>query len=90
MKTLQQSENSNHLWGIYHLDREYARELGDPLRTVIRAATKEEAEHQAARLGFDGPWAHPVKPEDLSQAEWLPINLRHWSRLRRLGKGVRV
>ena len=29
----------NQLWGIYHTDREYARELGDPLRTVVEAPT---------------------------------------------------
>jgi hypothetical protein len=25
------------LWGIYHTDREHARELGDPLHAVIEA-----------------------------------------------------
>ena len=35
------------LWGIYHTDREYARESGDPLRTTIEAPTKIAAEEAA-------------------------------------------
>ena len=45
----------NQLWGIYHIDREYAREMGDPLRTVIEVPTKVAAEEAAARLGFSKP-----------------------------------
>jgi hypothetical protein len=30
-------KSGRQLWGIYHTDREYARELGDPLRTVVEA-----------------------------------------------------
>jgi hypothetical protein len=59
------------LWGIYHTDREYARELGDPLRTVVEAPTKLIAEETAARLGFGDPWAHPVSSEEMSRAQWL-------------------
>ena len=47
-------------WGIYHRDREYAREAGDPCLGVVRAATKAEAEVEARRRGFAGPtglWA---------------------------------
>ena len=51
------------LWGIYHTDREHARELGDPLRTTIEAPTKIAAEEAAANLGFGNPWAHPIAPE---------------------------
>jgi hypothetical protein len=51
------------LWGIYHTDREHARELGDPLRTTIEAPTKIAAEEAAAKLGFGNPWAHPIAPE---------------------------
>ena len=54
---------SNQLWGIYPTDREYARELGDPLRTTIEAPTKLAAEEAAAKLGFGDPWAHPIAPE---------------------------
>jgi hypothetical protein len=50
----------NQLWGIYHTDRKYARELVDPLRTVVEAPTKLIAEETAARLGFGDPLAHPV------------------------------
>ncbi len=53
----------NKLWGIYHTDREYARVLGDPLRTTVEAPTKEAAEQVASRLGFNDPWAHPIAPE---------------------------
>ena len=62
----------NQLWGIYYTDREYARELGDPLRTVIEAPTKLAAEEAAARLGFSEPWAHPVTAEEAERAQWVP------------------
>jgi hypothetical protein len=64
---------SNQLWGIHYTDREYAREHGDPLRTVIEAPTKLAAEEEAARLGFSDPWAHLVTPDRVSQAQWLPM-----------------
>jgi len=51
------------LWGIYHTDREYARESGDPLRTTVEAPTKLAAEEAAAKLGFSDPWAHPIASE---------------------------
>jgi len=63
----------NQHWGIYYTDREYTREHGDPLRTVIEAPTKLAAEEEAARLGFGDPWAHPVAPDQVSQAQWLPM-----------------
>ena len=63
----------NQLWGIYHTDREYARVMGDPLRTVVEAPTKLAAEELAARLGFGDPWAHPVKAEEIEHARWLPL-----------------
>ena len=60
------------LWGIYYTDREYAREIGDPLRTVIEAPTKQAAEETAGKLGFESPWAHPVTTEQARNAQWLP------------------
>ena len=66
----------NQLWGIYHTDREYARLMGDPLRTVVEAPTKIAAEEAAARLGFTEPWAHPVRPQEVHGAEWLPKHQR--------------
>jgi hypothetical protein len=75
MKTNASSSPGNQLWGIYFTDREYAREMGDPLRTVIEAPTKLAAEEQAARLGFSDPWAHPVTPEQAQNAKW--ISVRH-------------
>ena len=67
----QTAKSGNHLWGIYYTDREYARELGDPLRTVIEAPTKVAAEEAAMRLGFGDPWAHPVSAEQAERAQWL-------------------
>lgn len=60
------------LWGIYHTDREYARLIGDPLRTVVEAHSKLVAEQASARLGFSEPWAHPVTPEEAQRAGILP------------------
>lgn len=62
----------NQLWGIYYTDREFARLMGDSLRTVVEAPTKLAAEEAAARLGFSEPWAHPVRSEEVQRAEWLP------------------
>ena len=63
MSSTTTSKPANQLWGIYHTDREYARELGDPLRTTIEAPTKIAAEEAATKLGFSDPWAHPIAPE---------------------------
>lgn len=83
---------SNQLWGIYYTDREYAREHGDPLRTVIEAPTKFAAEEEAARLGFDDPWAHPVTPDQVPQAQWLPMRRagHRQEMARRSSSGIRV
>jgi hypothetical protein len=61
----------NQLWGGYHTDREYSRELGDPLRTVVEAPSKLIAEETAAQLGFGDPWAHPVNSQTATRAQWL-------------------
>jgi len=65
-------KSGTQLWGIYHTDREYARVMGDPLRTVVEAPTKLAAEEAAARLGFSEPWAHPVTAEKAQRAQMLP------------------
>ena len=62
----------NQLWGIYYTDREHARLMGDPLRTVVEAPTKVAAEEIAGILGLESPWAHPVTTEQAKQALWLP------------------
>jgi len=62
----------NRLWGIYHVDREYTRVMGDPLRTVIEAPNKVAAEEAAARLGFGEAWAQPIARDQVQQAQWLP------------------
>lgn len=72
MKTSATVKSGKQLWGIYYTDREYARVMGDPLRTVVEAPTKLAAEEVAARLGFSAPWAHPVRPEEVEGADWLP------------------
>jgi hypothetical protein len=64
-------KSGRQLWGIYPTDREYARELGDPLRTVVEAPSKLIAEETAARLGFGDPWAHPVNSQTATRAQWL-------------------
>jgi hypothetical protein len=74
MKTNESSSSGNQLWGIYFTDREYAREIGDPLRRVIEAPTKLAAEEEATRLGFGDPWAPPVTPEQarrLLETQWV-------------------
>jgi hypothetical protein len=63
MSTTTVLKSDRQLWGIYHTDREYSRELGDPPRTTVEAPTKIAAEEAAAKLGFSDPWAHPVAPE---------------------------
>ena len=50
-------------WGIYHQDREYAREMGDPCLGIVQAGGKLEEETEARRQGISGPtglWAHPA------------------------------
>lgn len=50
-------------WGIYHQEREFAREVGDPCLGVVAAQSKHEAEDEARRRGLSGPtgiWAHPL------------------------------
>ena len=73
MKTTIESNTDTQLWGIYHRDREFARVKGDPLRTVISAQSKEEAEQESLRLGFEQPWAHPITTEEAILAHWLPV-----------------
>lgn len=63
MSTTVTPKPGSQLWGIYHTDREHARELGDPLRTTIEAPSKIAAEEAAAKLGFGDPCAHPISPE---------------------------
>jgi len=68
MSTTVTPKTGSQLWGIYHTDREHARELGDPLRTTIEAPTKIAAEEAAAKLGFSDPWADPIASEVVTLA----------------------
>ena len=79
MRTSATLKSGEQLWGIYHTDREHARELGDPLRTTVEAPTKSAAEEAAAKLGFNSPWAHPVAPEMVKLTEQI---LKRQPRLR--------
>jgi len=92
MSTTAASTPGNQLWGIYYTDREYARLLGDPLRTVIEATTKAAAEEAAGKLGFESPWAHPVTAEQARQALWLPQPKRQprHSPVRKRSHGIHV
>jgi hypothetical protein len=50
-------------WGIYHRDREFAREMGDPCLAEVIAPEKAAAEEIASLAGLSGPsgiWAHPL------------------------------
>ena len=80
------------LWGIYHTDREHARELGDPLRTTVEAPTRIASEETAARLGFSNPWAHPVAPEMVKLTEQiLKRQPRHRQELaHKPSRGIRI
>jgi hypothetical protein len=71
MRTTVTPKPDNRLWCIYHADQEHARELKDPLRTVVEAPNKLIAEETAARLGFGDPWAHPVTSQQAKHAKWL-------------------
>ena len=71
MSTSKTQPSDRQLWGIYYTDREYARLLGDPLRTVVEASSKSAAEEAAGKLGFESAWAHPVTAEQISQALWI-------------------
>ena len=86
------AKSGKQLWGLYHTDREYAREIGDPLRTVIEAPTKLAAEDEAARLGFSDPWAHPVDARQIHQAQWLSGRLlqRRQKRARKTSHGIGI
>jgi hypothetical protein len=80
------------LWGIYYTDREYARLLGDPLRTVVEASSKKAAEQAAGKLGFESAWAHPVTAEQIPQALWIaPSTPKRRQKLtRQPSRGIRI
>jgi hypothetical protein len=92
MNTTVSPASGQQLWGIYYTDREHARELGDPLRTVVDALTKQAAEEAAGKLGVDSPWAHPVTGEQARHALWFPKRKRHQRQLpaRKHSRGIHV
>ena len=78
------------LWGIYDTDREFTREVGDPLHTVIKACSKPDAEEEAARLGFGDAWAHPGTLEQAVKAKWFPQRYRQRVRQHSAGRISRM
>ena len=64
MKTTAEQRSGSIRWGIYHQEREFAREVGDPRLGVVTARSKGEAENKARLRGISGPtgiWAHPLQ-----------------------------
>lgn len=92
MRTNATLKSGKQLWGIYHTDREYARTLGDPLRTTVEAPTKIAAEEAAAKLGFSDPWAHPIASEVVMLARSVLKRFpNHRQELaRKSSRGVRI
>lgn len=92
MSTTVTPKPASQLWGIYHTDREHARELGDPLRTTVEAPTKIAAEEVAAKLGFSDPWAHPIASEVVTLARSvLKKHPRHRHELaHKPSRGIRI
>ena len=68
MSTSTTQQPASQLWGIYHNDQEFARSLGDPLRTTVEAPTKAAAEEAAAKLGFTDARAHLIAPQVVTLA----------------------
>ena len=54
-------------FAIYHREREYAREMGDPRLTEVSAPTREEAKRLTAHMGPTGTLAVPLLPADPRQ-----------------------
>ena len=50
-------------FSIYHREREWAREMGDPKLTEIEAPTKEAAERLTAHMGATGTRAVPLSSD---------------------------
>lgn len=92
MSTSTTEKADRQLWGIYYTDREYARLLGDPLRTVVEASSKSAAEEAAGKLGFESPWAHPVTAEQIPQALWIVPSTpkRRQKQTRQPSRGIRI
>jgi hypothetical protein len=65
--TLPTPKPDEQLWGIYYTDREYSRNMGDPLLGIVAAPTKAAAEEAAIRQGLPDSWAHPLTPEQIKQ-----------------------
>ena len=92
MSTSTTEKADGQLWGIYYTDREYARLLGDPLRTVVEASSKSAAEEAAGKLGFESAWAHPVTAEQIPQALWIAPSTpkRRQKPTRQTSRGIRI
>jgi len=63
----------NQPWRIYDIERENARVIGDPPRTVVEGLMKLAAEEEAAtRPSFNEYGRIPLQATELRPAQWLP------------------
>jgi hypothetical protein len=63
-------------WEIYHRDREYARECGDPLLGTVFARTKVEAEEKA----IGGKWQRPPQGMLVASSGFWAVPIRESNR----------
>ena len=55
--TLPTPKLGEQLWGIYFTDREYARIIGDPLRAIVLAPRKIDAEETTPCASRNANWS---------------------------------
>ena len=61
-------------FAIYHREREFAREMGDPKLAEVDAPTQGEAERRTAHMGATGTLAVPIAPAaDQPPAGWRAV-----------------
>ncbi len=63
MKSIARRRIGSIRWGIYHQEREFAREVGDPCLGAVTAPGKCTAEDEASLRGISWPTgvgAHPL------------------------------
>jgi hypothetical protein len=67
-----ESEPVTSALGHLQRGREFAREMGDPLRAVVETCSKLAAESDASRLRFGDALAHPATLEQATKASGFP------------------
>ncbi len=76
-------------YSIYHREREYAREMGDPLLAQVEAPSKEAAESMTAHMGLTGTLAVPALAEARPHGQ-TSFRLRAGDLVRYAGQTCRV